>query len=278
MPEAGAAIGFVIVFNAAAPALIWGPDTAWNMLAGHVQLLLRVVTLADPSENGIQIPTHRSQGLAVAVARYLQTYPPGHPLFIDRDYDDNSCTERAGARSDPNYCRRHPLFVQFMDLPGPTAARIVTAVLLLIAVAMAWRMRREWLLAQTQRGSQAYSSLAPEWAATAFAALLSPLAWHQHLILVLPCGYLVLRDALTRANRSRLREVALGIIFICVWVLQRDPLSKKYSLIVMSYHLDVLAVLILIVLTLTIEGAIVPLGKTSGAIAVGGQRLVGVQR
>jgi hypothetical protein len=245
--EAGAAIGFVIVFNAAAPALIWGPDTAWNMLAGHVHLLLRVVTLADPSENGIQIPTHRSQGLTFAVSRYLQTYPPGHPLFIDRDYDDNSCTERASARSDPNYCRRHPLFVQFMDLPGPTAGWIVTAVLLLIAVAMAWRMRREWLLAQTQRGSQAYSSLAPEWAvATAFAALLSPLAWHQHLILVLPCGYLVLRDALTRVNRSRLREVALGIIFICVWVLQRDNETLANA---MSYHLDVLAVLIMIVLT-----------------------------
>lgn len=99
-----------------------------------------------------------------------------------------------------------------------------------------------------------------QWAAAcAFAAIVSPLAWHQHLTLVLPCGYLVIRDALIRNDRSWPRSVSLGFIFVSVWVLHRDPLSKLHSLIAMSYHLEVVAILILVMLTLTIEGAIIPM-------------------
>lgn len=260
--EAGAAVCFVIAFNALVPGLIWGPDLTREALVRHVRLLQMAATLEDPSENGIERPSHRSHSLKLAIARYLQTYPSGHPLFIDRDYDEVSCTERGIQLNEPGSCQRHPLFIQFLDLPAATANRIVAAVIFIVALALAWRMRRRWLLAHTENRSESFSSLAPEWAvACTFAAVLSPLTWDQHLTLVLPCGYLVIRDALIRADQSRLRWAALGVIFVCVWILHRDPLSKLYSLIAMSYHFEMLAVLLLVVLTLTIEGAIVPSGR-----------------
>jgi hypothetical protein len=84
------------------------------------------------------------------------------------------------------------------------------------------------------------------------------LTWHQHLALMLPCAYLVIRDLLRRPARSRPREALLAVVLACVWILQRDPLSKQLSLIVMSYHEDVAAVLILVVMTLTVRGASAP--------------------
>jgi hypothetical protein len=55
---------------------------------------------------------------------------------------------------------------------------------------------------------------------------------------------------------SRLRLAALGVVFLCTWIFQRDPLSLRLSLIAMSYHEEVLAVLILIVMTLGTTHAI----------------------
>jgi hypothetical protein len=265
--EAGAAIGFVIVFNALAPALVWGPELARTALVRHAQALRTEATVTDPSENGVEPPSHRSQSLKLAIARFLQTYPPGHPLFIDRDYDDDGCTARGVP---PDACKQHPLFVQFLDLPPVIARRIVLAIMVVIGLSIAWRMRRPWRLGEAAAtGPPTLSSaLAPEWAAAcAFAAVLSPLTWHQHLALVLPCAYVVIRDQLLRAARSRLREALLAVVFVCVWILQRDPLSKQMSLIVMSYHEDVVAVLILIVMTLTVQGAVTPARRESAADA-----------
>ena len=258
--EAGAAICFVIVFNVVVPGLIWGPNLTREVVVRHIQTLKTVATLDDPSENGIESPSHRNQSLKLAIARYLQTYPPGHPLFIDRNYDDVSCTIRG---IDPSACQRHPLFIQFLDLPAATANLIVTIVIFSIGLVLAWRLRRRWLLLRGKTHPESASSLAPEWAvACALASVLSPLTWHQHLTLVLPCGYLVIRDALIRSDQSRIRWAGLAFVFASIWILHRDPLSKLYSLIAMSYHFDVLAVLILIVMTLTIQGAIVPSGQT----------------
>jgi glycosyl transferase family 87 len=252
--EAGATICFVVVFNALLPGLIWGPNLARDVLLRHIETLKMAATLDDPSENGIERPSHRSQSLKLAIARYLQTYPPGHPLFIDRDYDELGCTERG---IDPTSCHRHPLFIQFLNLPRATAKQIVTILIVIIALVLAWRLRPKWGLEGTKNDAKNLSSLAPEWAvACAFAAIVSPITWHQHLTLVLPCGYLVIRDALIRADHSWIRSVGLGFIIVSVWILHRDPLSKLHSLIAMSYHFEVVAVLILIVLTLTIEGAI----------------------
>ena len=263
--EAAATVGFVVAFNLVVPGLVWGPAVATDALVRHVELGLKIAMLADPSDNGIQPATWRSQSLTLAIARFLQTYPPGHPLFIDRDYDDNSCAQRPIPKSDPGWCPRHPLFVQFLDLPPATARRIVTAVLGLIALGLAWRLRRRWALAEDRAGASGRSALAPEWAtACAFAALMSPLAWLQHLALALPCAYLVIRDALLCEGRRWPRWALLGIVFVCTWVLQRDPLSKQLALIAMSYRDDVLAVLLLVVASLASEGAVSRGSRSAG--------------
>ena len=254
--EAATAICFVAAFNLLLPALVWGPTVAGEVLMRHVRLMVTSAT-GDPAENGIERPSHRSQSLRLAIARYLQTYPPGHPLFIDRDYDDDGCPPRPAAKDDPSWCQRHPLFVQFLDLSPVAAGRIVTAVLGLIAIGLAWRMRRRWWLADDRGDADDRSSLAPEWAvACAFVVLLSPLAWLQHLTLALPCAYLVIRDVLLREARQRPRWALLGFVFVCTWILQRDPLTKQLALVAMSYHLDVMAVLLLVMATLAIDGAI----------------------
>ena len=254
--EASAAIGFVIVFNFIAPVLVWGPHAAWDAVERHVRLVQTVMSREDPAENGIEPPRYGNHSLELAIARYLQTYPPGHQLFIDQDYDLRSCTERGVATFD---CRAHPLFKQFFALSPATAKRIIVIMILTIAIGMAWAMRRKWLLAKTPRRAAEYSSLAPEWAvASVFAAILSPLTWAQHLVLILPCGYLVIRDLLLRDDQLRVRWLSIGLMFVFVWILKRDMLPMPLYVIVGSYYGDVLAMLILVVLTLTIQGAIVP--------------------
>jgi|ERR1700688_3729410 len=260
--EASATICFVIAFNVVAPGLVWGPNLTREVIIQHIKTLQTVASLEDPSENAIEPPSHRSHSLKLAIARYLQTYPPGHPLFIDLDYDKGTCTQRAIPLTNMSSCQRHPLFIQFLDLPKATAKLIVTAIIFMIGLVLAWHMRRRWLLAQTKNQYESFSSFAPEWAvACVFTALLSPLNWDQHLTLVLPCGYLVIRDVLMRADHLRLRCAALGFIFVCVWILHRDPLSDLHAEIAMSYHFEILAVLILVTLTLTINGAIGPSRK-----------------
>ena len=186
--EAAAIICFVIVFNVIMPGLIWGPNLTREFLARHIQVLETVATLDDLFENGIERPSHRSQSLKLAIARYLQNYPPGHPLFI-----------------------------QFLSLPKATAKRIAAFVIFFIGLIVGWRLRQHWLLLQAKTHTDSLSSLAPEWAiACAFAAILSPLTWHLHLTLVLPRGYLVIRDALIRSDQSRIRWAGFAFIFASI--------------------------------------------------------------
>jgi len=140
--------------------------------------------------------------------------------------------------------------VQFLDLPPATAKRIVGAIVAILALLLAWRWRRPWAPAVA-----GHNAFAPEWAvACALAALLSPVAWHYHLTLFLPCAYLAIRDVLMFPSRPR--AAALWIVAVLVWVLQRDPLPRQLALVVMSYHEDVAALLILIVLALGMRRAV----------------------
>ena len=247
-------IAFVVVFNAVAPALVWGPQVARTALGHYGAQVRTIMTLPDFTQNAMEAPDHRNQSLPFAIARYLQTFSPGHPLFIHRDFGNTECGTPQSAQPDPAQCRAHPLFVQFLDLPPATAKRVVVAILLVLALVLAWRMRRPWAL-QGPPATAERSAFAPEWAvACALAAFLSPVAWHYHMTLFLPCAYLAIRDVLIFPSRWRI--AALWLVAVLVWVLQRDPLPRQLALIVMSYHEDVVALLILIVLTLHATGAV----------------------
>jgi hypothetical protein len=253
--EACAMTAFIVVFNAVAPALVWGPATTRVALGHFGSAVWTVMTLPDVVENGMEPPDHRNQSLRFAIARYLQTFPPGHSLFIGEEAGTIPCGTPQSPPSDRAQCRPHPLFVQFLDLPPASAKWIVNAIVLVLALAVAWRMRRPWALQTGPPAAAARSAFAPEWAvACALAALLSPVAWHYHLTLFLPCAYLAIRDGLMFPSRGR--QIALWIVVILVWVLQRDPLPRQLALVVMSYHEDVVALLILIVLTMGMKHAV----------------------
>src|SRR5262249_28466914 len=145
-----------------APVLYLGWDTTLDCHRNWLEFSHRCMTIADPSLNPLEPPRHLNQGLAHAVARYVQNYPPGHPLALN-----------------------HLWFVQFGNLEPHLAKRAVQAVLLLLAGVLAWRFRRP-LRTEPDTGD-----LAHEWAAvTLLCALLSPLCWLQHLVLIIPCVFL----------------------------------------------------------------------------------------
>ncbi len=257
---AGSTVLFVVVFNVMLPGIIWGPEKTQEAF-GHWWARVREVSKgADPSENGVEPPKHQNQSLTFAMARYLQTYPPGHPLFIHEKFMD----KQEPAVGDPALARPHWAFVQFLDLDKQTAKRVIMGMLGVIALGLAWRMRKRWAVkasrvqgpeSSVQEEGRKTRALAPEWAvACAFAVLMSPLAWLHHLTLLLPCAYLVIRDLLQSGEeRRRLRWAGVIVVAVCVWVLQRDPLPRQWAVLVMSYHEDVLACLILVVMALTVK-------------------------
>lgn len=258
--DAAATLAFVLIFNVGVPALVWGPAAAKDGLTHYLDEVRKVAALRDPSENGVEPPRPSNQNLSIAIARFLQTYPPGHTLFVNADFEAHPCAPNATVAS----CPPHPLFVQFLDLPAPTAKKIVSAILGIMALALAWRMRRPWSLAKDPPRDRATSALAPEWAAAcAFAALLSPLTWLHHLSLALPCAYLAIRETLLFPSRAK--YAALALVFVGTWLLQRDPLSYTLSAVAMSYHFQVFAVLVLIVMTLADRHAISPAGQRRAA-------------
>jgi hypothetical protein len=282
---AGATVLFLGVFNVMVPGIIWGPEKTQEALGRYVEKMREVSKVSDPSENGIETPKHQNQSLPFAIARYLQTYPVGHPLYFHEKFDgdpnalNKKLQEKPELANDEALRKPHWGFVQFLDLEPRAAKRVIMGVLGVIALGLAWRMRKRWGIAPSgvaspqsgvDLGGKKTSALAPEWAvACAFAALMSPLTWLHHLTLVLPCGYLVIRDVLQRGaeGRRQWRLVGLAMVVICVWVLQRDPLPKQLAILAMSYHDDVLACLILVVMALTVRDGV----PGSGARLAGGE-------
>jgi len=185
---------------------------------------------AYPSVPGIEPPKTQNVSLKALIARYLETHPPSHPLYVD-----------------------HPLFAQFGQL-GPAAARhTVMALILLLGAAIAWRMRRPWRTPLYER------HFATEWAvACLFVALMSPLCWRQHLVMVIPCAYLVARERLGPDASGGWRRV-LPIVAACVILLtRRQVIGEDLAHVLLTYKLDTLAVLSYGLLSLTMPAATEP--------------------
>jgi hypothetical protein len=178
----------------------------------------------DPSQNPIEPPRQLNQGLTPAIARFLQTYSPGHPLALD-----------------------HPWSFQPGNLSAAAAKRGVQLVTLALGIVLAWRFRRPWDSAGEG------TDLANEWAAvTALCAILSPLCWLQHLVLVVPCVFLWLRAWLSGAAVPRwhwLVVVPLGLIGLLA---HRDLMTASFYELLLSYKVHTLAGLFAVGLVLTL--------------------------
>ena len=234
---AGATVVCLLAWNLA-PALYLGPteavrqNVAW---ATHVTAVLGDSPDAYPSPRGIEEPKHQNVGLRAALARLLETYPPGHALHLD-----------------------HPAFVQFGDLDKRTAGRAVLGAVLLMGAAVAWRMRRRWARGgerSLRSGLTEPPTFARDWAVGClFAALLSPVCWKHHTVLALPVVYLAGRRVVA-GGESRGRLVAFWAAAGAIWVGRKFLLGDELALLWLSYNVDTLALLTFGALTLYGGGA-----------------------
>ena len=214
------------VLWAIAPAIFLG----WQgMLDAHQRWLHRARDVsaertAYPHLQQFEAPKPQNVGLQALLARYLEHYPPGHSLHLE-----------------------HPAFRQFLDLDPQTAYRTVKGLMLAIAAGLAWRCRRRFGPLDTQ------ADFAPEWAAVCvFCALVAPLCWKQHLVVALPAMFLTLRAALIAQPDCAVRWVLLGLIAAVVLLARHGIGGREFSIVMMSYKFDTMAILLLVVLALTI--------------------------
>jgi hypothetical protein len=226
---AGSMIIFTVLLSLA-PALYLGWDKTLGCHRHWLAFTARGLRQDDPSETGVEPPRHRNQSLPLAIARCCQTYPAGHPLALD-----------------------HPGFVQFGNLDGPAAKRVVQGSLLALAALLAWRFRKTWSLqAQPGHAPDGPTELAKEWAAVlVLCALLSPLCWLQHLVLVLPCVFLCIQTAVT-GQRPRWHGVALGLVAVITLLVHGDILGRQLFEVVMSYKPHTMTTLLLMTMVLTL--------------------------
>jgi hypothetical protein len=166
----------------------------------------------DIAENSIEPPNRTNQGLMAACARYLQTYPAGHPLPMD-----------------------HPLYLQFGQLSQDAARLAAQGIFAVLGLAIAWGVRRPWHVRDPR--------FPHEWAVGCiFTALISPLCWRQHLVVALPAAFLLWRAVLAAPQKSALRWQAI-VLMLLVLVPQREILGRALTDVLLSYKLDTLALL-----------------------------------
>lgn len=215
------------------PAVYLGWDTMIDCNRRWLRFAEVCLAAPDPSRTPVEPAHHVNQSLSVAIARFMQTYPPGDPLAL-----------------------RHPLFVQFGDLDLAGAKRAVGLVLLGLGCLLAWRFRRHWQLRDRD------GNFAAEWAAmTLLCAMLSPLCWLQHLVLILPALFLWMRAALAGAPVPRWQRAAVGAIAVIVLLVHRDLMSADLYEVVVSYKLHTLAGLLALALVLTLPEVGTPMGE-----------------
>jgi hypothetical protein len=236
--------GFLLVW-ATLPAMYSGWE---NNLQAHERWWaeLRRISAAHqayPSLLDREPPKPENLSLYAAITRYLQSYPAGHPLHLN-----------------------HPWFRQFGALPPMTAYYALYGILAGLGLWYAWKARRRW------EDAEASSAMPAEWATLcALSALLSPLCWKQHLIIALPCAYLVLRDMLVSPSPGRLRIAVMVLIAAVVYLGRRFVLGSELSVLVMSYKIDTLAVVALLLGALSLASRRVvtetkPLTAASGTL------------
>src|SRR5205807_10148253 len=97
-----------------------------------------------------------------------------------------------------------------------------------LGLILAWRFRRPWR-AERCKPPGLSADFAHEWAAvTALCAILSPLCWLQHLVLVLPCLFLWMRAWLSGSSVPPwhwLLVVPLGLIGLLA---HRDLMTASF--------------------------------------------------
>jgi hypothetical protein len=136
------------------------------------------------------------------------------------------------------------LFFQFGNLSSDAAYFALNGILVLLGLWFAWKTHRPW-----QRGAVGDGAFAGEWAAVCLlCALLSPLCWKQHVVLILPCMFLVVRNVI---GTSRLASRGAALVCCCGALLCLFPgpdiLGGNVSAMLHSYKLHTLGATIVMI-------------------------------
>jgi hypothetical protein len=225
------AAGWTVVFVAAwaaAPVPLAGLAATAE---AHADWLAHVGRLggarqAYPSQLAVEQPLVSNVCFQAAVARNLETYPPGHPLYLG-----------------------HPLVVQPGTLDPAAAYHAVRGVLLAVGLLLAWRFRRPWA------GEPGAGRAAVEWAVVCLCcALFAPVCWTQHLVLALPAAFLAVRATLVRTPPPLGRAALLLGIGLALNLTRDGIIGRDLSAVVFAYKLDTWAMVLLAGLALTPPG------------------------
>ncbi|MBI1337440.1 MAG: DUF2029 domain-containing protein [Phycisphaera sp.] len=252
--EALACLGFLIVINLALPAAFFGVHDTRQAVGRFVDLAERVAQVQDPTVNPIEKPKNQNFALKQAVARFLMTFPPEHSLFLARDGQKDSSQNLLVPVGE---VQPAPGFVQFFDLSPRAADRIVTGILLLLAAALAWRFRRSLPDPAAAPGEAWTREASREWAAMmVLCMLLSPMAWTQHFVLLVPCVLWLSRVGLVgKLGAPRLMLLWVAIVMTLP---MRVVLGRQGNLVWQSYNAMTLAALMLMGLVLTLPDPMKP--------------------
>ena len=196
-----------------------------------------------------------NMSLLAGIARYLETYPKDHPLFVN------------------DKCLENPLFFQFGNLPPDSARYTMYGILASLGSWFAWKTRRLWGVNYAQPQA-IHGAFVGEWAAVcALCALLSPLCWKQHMILILPCMFLAIRSKLNAKGPfgGRMSPIWACSALMCLFP-GPDIFGGSFSAVLHSYKLHTLGATILMVRALFLPwgGA----GAAIRAVTVGSRGLL----
>jgi hypothetical protein len=243
---AGWAVGFTALWAAALVPFVGLEKTVQahrNWLTHFQRLRANRQAYPDPL-----VEPQRVENLALPalLARNLETYPPGHPLYLE-----------------------HPLFFQPGEMSPESAFQAVRGIVLVLALLLARRFRRPW-------GEPALAGrLAPEWATVcALCALVSPMCWTQHLVLALPALFLVARATLAARPVRRWRLAALAALGVVICLTKDGIVGREMAAVLLSYKVDTLAVLTVLGLLLSLPAVAVSAGLVtrSATVRVYGER------
>jgi hypothetical protein len=250
--RAAASMAAFFILWCAAPSLV----TGWERnLQAHKDWLTamqqeKALPYAYPSlPNGWDLNVN-NMSLLAGIARYLETYPKIHPLY----HEDHPLF----FKEHPLYVE-HPLFFQFGNLAPRTAKITMFGILGALGLWFAWKTRRPWDRIEDQQSL----GLGGEWAAVCvLCALLSPLCWKQHVVLILPCMYLVIRSVISTTGGRGWRMAMIGGCgaLMCLFP-GPDIFGGNLSAVLHSYKLHTLGCTIIMIWTLCL-----PQGRTGSAV------------
>jgi hypothetical protein len=204
------------------PAFFLGWDETIRYHRATADVYRRAAANRDCLANALEAPRHENQSLPFAVARFLQSVPADHELHLE-----------------------HPLFLQFGRLAPEQGNLVVKGTLLLIAAWFAWRTRTVFV-----RRSPTPTFAAEAAAAFVLVALVSPLCWKQHLVLLLPAIFVRAWVAFHRGSTRADRIVAWMLAGSAI-LFAKDVVGRELATVAASYKFDTLFALGLFLLSVS---------------------------